>query len=144
MLRFYKYPEVQDQLKDETGNVLFAIQNANTYKPLPFQISGDNSAISSFSAKKVDSKGNLISTTSLSVGIIQIDSTNNLYYVDGATVYASLLDECIYYFEIQNGSELYKSELFLIQIEEIYFTCDNDNGTIDEDTGTIDETKITI
>ena len=144
MLKIYISPEVTNQNRDNAGNILFAIQNANTYKPLSFSVGGDNSAVASFTAVKVSSKGVEKSRTSLSTSIIEVLSAKDIYKVTGEVVYASLLDEEIYYFEFQNASNLYYSEYFLVQAESIFLKADNNYYTADSTLQTADQTKTII
>lgn len=149
MVKFYKSPEVPDQDKDDSGNILFSIQKAPTYKPLFGYINNtNNSAIVSSTAVKYTSKGVEISRTSLPIdqdsNLIIVDTVNNLYKIDLSFVYDSLLDECIYRFEVQNDSELYKSEYFLVQEESIFLTFDTNVITWDTNLVTWDQIKLII
>ena len=129
MLKTYKYPEIPDQDKPNAGFVLFGIQKSDYVEPLPFYAIGNGSAIVSFTAVKYDSKRNEISRTALSTSIIDVDLTNGIYNVDGATLLDVDLDACIYRFEFQNDSNLWKTEYFLVSesIPDNYIFEDGEN-----------------
>ncbi len=145
MVKFYLAPEVPDQDKDDSGDLLFGIQNAPTYKPLFGYIDNtNNSAIVSFTAVKYTSKKVEISRTTLSTALIIVDSANSIYKIDVSALYAELLDQCIYQFEVQNTPELYVSEYFLVQEENIIITADSTLITADNDTIYVNDSNLTI
>ncbi len=153
-IKTYKDPEVQDFMKSGTGNLRFGEQYAATYKlPIIYdahEISETATAITSITAVKIGSKSSYnygieeISRTSLSVNLIDYDSTTEQYITDTDLLLASLLDECIYYLEFQNGHNLFKTDAFLVQEMTFLIRADNTLKTADNTVYTTDQTHFTI
>lgn len=94
-----------------TPDVLFGIEKAYTERPLSFMYLED-SAVTSFTAVKVDQLGSIIKEVSLSTSLIVLYSYggNTYHLCDGLTDYISDLDEGIYYFLV---NEKHQSGYFL-------------------------------
>lgn len=114
MLRTYKFPEVPDQDKEASGDLLFGLQDGKSISPLPFSASGNNSAIIRFEAVEFDQFKKEVGRISLDTALIDIDLTNNIYNVDGLTDYTSALENGVYRFEFQNDSNLWLTEYFKV------------------------------
>ena len=114
MLEVFKSPQIPDQDKPDNGTVLFGLQEGKSISPLPFYVTGNNSAIVSFTAVEFDQFKIEVGRITLDTSIIDIDLTNNIYNVDGLTGYDVILENGIYRFEFQNNENLWASEYFKV------------------------------
>ena len=114
MLKVYKVPQVLDQDQNGSGDILFGIQDGQSVAPLPFYITGNNTAIASFTAVKYDLLKNELERISMDTSIISIDVPNSIYNVDGLSGYDNILENGLYNLEFQNGTDLYKTEYFKV------------------------------
>lgn len=120
MLKVYTEDQIADQDKKDSGSLLFGLQGANTYKPLAFYVSGDDSAITRFEIIGFDQFRKEISRESLSTSLIIVDLVNHIYNVDGSILYTDKLSNGIYRFEFENVSEVkYKTEYFLVEEKKV-------------------------
>lgn len=107
--------EIQDHLKEGSGNLLFGIQLAPKNKML--QIHGanwaSNDTITSVEAVMIGSNKREISRITLATSLIIYDTDK--YITDVAESYAEDLDLCIYYIEFENATTTFKTEPFLVQ-----------------------------
>ncbi len=147
-LKTYRSPEVQGFLKPGSPDLLFGLQNARTYKLLTLfeanEIAETATSITSITAVKIRIDKTEISRTSLSVNLIVYDSATEQYVIDTDLLLASLLDQCIYYLEFQNGHNLFKTEPFLVKEMTFLIRADNTLKTADNTVYTTDQTHFTI
>ena len=145
MLKVFTTNQISDQDKDDTGDLLFALQGANTYKPLAFHITSDNSAITSLDAVEYDKDRNEINRTALSTGIIDVDAVNNIYNVDSSILYATKLSNGIYRFEFANASlDEFTTEYFLVEEKTVKVRFDTNTVTWDTNIITFDQINATV
>jgi hypothetical protein len=152
-LKTYIDQATKDFLKTGSGELLFGIQNAPTYKLLPIfkaYESGSTASPTEITAVKIGSNSSVtmelkeIDRTSLATDLIYFDSTTNQYLVDQTKTLASLLDECIYYLEFKNGYNIFETEAFLVQIQEYPIKWDMTILTFDSTLVTFDQTNYEI
>ena len=145
MLRVFTGDEIADQDKEDSGDLLYALQGANTYKPLAFYVNGDGSAIDSLDVVGYDQYRKESSRTSLSTSLIDVDVTNGIYHVDGSVLYADKLSNGIYRFEFENVSEVpYKTEYFLVEEKTVSVKFDTNIVTWDTNLVTFDQSNAII
>lgn len=146
-VKTYIFPEIQDFMKIGTGNLRFGEQQAATYKlPVIYEAyaKGSTASPTSITAVKIKTDKTEISRTSLATDLIIYDAATDQYLTDQSKLLASLLDNCIYFIEFENGFNLYKTDAFLVQEMNLPITWDMTVITFDSTLITFDETILNI
>ena len=152
-LKTYIDTQTKDFLKKGTGNILFGLQNAPTYKLLPVfgahQLGSDN-AITSIEAVKIGKDANYnisekeLGRITLSNDLIIFDSATNQYIIDSDLILETLLNNGIYYLEFKNGYNIFQTEAFFVQKMNIPYNWSMTVITFDSTLVTFDMTTLNI
>lgn len=127
-------PDEQGFKKTSVGNLLFGAQIGHTFKLLAISeaVAGFSAgSITSIVAVKINSRGNEISRTSLATNLISFNVETNEYLTVSSKHLSTELDECLYFIEFTNGSDLYLTDYFLVQKMTVEFTADTGLITAD-------------
>ena len=152
-LKTYIDTQVKDFLKKGTGNILFGLQSAPTYKLLPIygaHESGSISSITSIEAVMIGQNASYslgekeIERITLSNSLIVFDTDSNQYIVDQDLILSTLLNNGIYYLEFKNGLNTFQTEGFLVQKQDIPYNWSMTVITWDSTLVTFDMTTLNI
>ena len=147
MIKTFIDTTVKDFLKNDSGNILFGVQNASTFKLLDIYgayESGSTDSVTSIVAVKINKEYpfNEISRTTLSNDLIVFDTGTNQYLIDQSKTLD--IDEGLYYLEFKNGYNVFETEAFIVTISDHKIKWDMEIITWDSELITFDQTHINV
>ena len=151
-LKTYIDGQTKDFLKQGTGDLLFGLENAPTYKLLPIYEAFESGSIvnpTEITAVKISKDSSYyklieLDRIVLATDLIYFDSPTNQYLVDETKILTTYLENGIYYLEFKNGINIFETEAFLVKIMDHKITWDMTIITWDSTLITFDQTNLTI
>ena len=151
-LKTYIDGQTKDFLKQGTGDLLFGLENAPTYKLLPIYEAFESGSIvnpTEITAVKISKDSSYyklieLDRIVLATDLIYFDSPTNQYLVDETKILTTYLENGIYYLEFKNGINIFETEAFLVQAMTMPITTDNTLKSADNTVYSTDNTIYTI